>query len=149
MQFAGSYVLDVSPESIWPHIFEPELLMRLIPGCQSVEQVSPVEYRTTVDIGLPAIVGKYDASVKLLDYLKPSWCRFKGLVEGNTGHISGTASFTLQEVNRHKTEIQYEATAIISGHLGKLKGRFIQGVAQTLINQGLSRLNQELTQNLE
>jgi len=149
MHFAGSRVLDATPEDIWPHIFKPELLMKLIPGCQSIEQVSPEEYRTIIDIGLPAIVGRYDATVKLMDYLEPSSCRFQGLVESNAGHISGTASFTLQEVNQHKTEIKYEADAVISGHLGKLKGRFIQGVAQTLINQGLSRLNQELIQNSE
>jgi carbon monoxide dehydrogenase subunit G len=149
MHFTGSYLLNATPQIIWPHIFNPEMLIKLIPGCQSVVQVSPDEYKTVIDIGLPAVVGRYDAAVKLVDYQEPFSCSFEGLVESNAGHISGTASFLLQEVNQDKTEIQYKADAIISGPLGKLKGRFIQGVAQTLINQGLSHLNRELTLNSE
>jgi uncharacterized protein len=149
MHLTGSHTLNAGPSVIWPHIFKPELLMKLIPGCQSVEQINPNEYRTIIDIGLPAVVGRYDTHVKLLDYEEPSRCSFEGMVEGNTGHISGTASFTLQEVSHNQTVIHYEADAIISGPLGKLKGRFIQGVAETLIRQALSRMDQEIIRSPE
>ena len=149
MFVTGDYLLDAKPEVVWPHIFQPESLMRLIPGCKTVELVALDEYRTVIDIGLPAIVGKYEATVKLSNYIEPSSCHFDGLVEGTTGRIRGTASFSLQEVDSGKTFVQYEGRAVIEGPLGRLKDRFIQGVAKTLINQGFSKLNKELVKGSE
>jgi carbon monoxide dehydrogenase subunit G len=144
IRIAGSYTFDTSPENIWPRIFDPESLMGLIPGCQAIEQVNADEYRGQIDIGLPAIVGKYQTAVRLVEYDEPQYCTFEGEVDGATGSIKGTASFRLKEVNGHKTLLEYEGQGLITGALGRLSSRLIEGVAQTLIKQGLARLNREL-----
>ncbi len=149
MHIAGNYTLNATPGQIWPHIFNPDLLMRLIPGAQSVQQTSPNEYKSVINIGLPAIVGRYETTIKLADYEEPTHCTFDGYVDGNSGTISGTASFVLKEVEPGKTLVEYQADAIISGPLARLKSRFIEGVAQALIDQSLSKLNRELKKDTE
>jgi carbon monoxide dehydrogenase subunit G len=144
IRIAGSYTFDTPPENIWPRIFDPESLMGLIPGCQAIEQVSADEYRGQIDIGLPAIVGTYHTAVRLVEHDEPQYCTFEGEVDGATGSIKGTASFRLKEVNGQKTLLEYEGQGLITGALGRLSSRFIEGVAQTLIKQGLARLNREL-----
>jgi len=47
-------------------------------------------------------------------------------------------------VNGQKTLLEYEGQGLITGALGRLSSRLIEGVAQTLIKQGLARLNREL-----
>jgi hypothetical protein len=37
----------------------------------------------------------------------------------------------------------YEGQAVISGPLGQLDSRFMEGLANTLIKQGLAKLNQQ------
>lgn len=144
MRISDKYLLHASPAEIWPYVFNPQTLMTLIPGCQKIEQTSPNEYRGEIQMGLPAIVGKYQTHVKILDYDQPHYCKFEGQVDGSTGSISGTALFKLKEVNWEETSLEYEGQAIISGALGKLSPRFIEGIAQTLIRQGLAKLDKQL-----
>ena len=144
MRIASNYTFDASPEEVWPHIFDPVSLVGLIPGCQTIQQVSVDEYRGQIGIVLPAIVGTYETVVKLVEHDEPQHCTFEGEVTGATGSIKGTASFRLKEVNGQKTLLEYEGQGLITGALGKLSSRFIEGVARTLINQGLAQLNRDL-----
>jgi hypothetical protein len=144
MKVANHYTLDAAPERIWPHILNPSLLMKLIPGCQQIEQVSPTEYHAQIRARLAAIVGTFRTVVRLVEYDEPHYCSFEGVVTGPTGSIRGSASFKLQEVSDHKTLIEYQGNAIIGGALMQLSARFVEGVADTFIKQGLAKLNQEL-----
>jgi hypothetical protein len=47
-------------------------------------------------------------------------------------------------VNPNQTIIDYEGQAMIGGALARLNTRFIEGVAKTLIDQGLAKLNQQV-----
>jgi 2-furoyl-CoA dehydrogenase large subunit len=124
-------------------IYDPAALAGLIPGCEKLEQVSPDEYRGQIQLRLPAVVGLYQTHVKLLEREEPSYCLFAGEVSGSPGTIKGTASFRLQALNEHETLMAYEGQAVISGPLGQLNSRFIEGIANTLIKQGLDKLNQQ------
>ena len=143
MKVAGSYILDGTQECIWPLIYDPASLIAFIPGCEQLEQVSPDEYRGQVRIRLPAVGGAYITYVKLIERDEPNYCCFAGEVNGSAGSVSGTASFRLKAMDA-RTLLEYEGQALISGPLARLDSRFVEGVAQTLIKQGLSRLNQQV-----
>jgi carbon monoxide dehydrogenase subunit G len=141
IKIANSYTLDAPRENIWPLIFDPASLMNLIPGCEQIEQVSPLEYRGRIQLRLTALVAAYETYVKLIEYEEPHYCHFEGEVNGPTGSIIGTASFKLKKEVDNQTTIEYEGQAMITGLLANLSPRFIEGVTRTLINQGLARLN--------
>jgi carbon monoxide dehydrogenase subunit G len=143
MKITGNYTFKVPRERVWPRIFDPASLLGLIPGCKNLEQVGPREYRGQIQINLAAVSGSYDTLVTILERREPDYCRFDGEVDGPTGLISGTAAFTLREV-QGETILDYEAQGVITGALAKLSPRFVEGIAKTLINQGLARLNKEL-----
>jgi carbon monoxide dehydrogenase subunit G len=50
----------------------------------------------------------------------------------------------LREVSPGVSELEYQGQGLVTGALGTLGGRFVQGVAQNLVNQGLTKFNQEL-----
>jgi carbon monoxide dehydrogenase subunit G len=143
MKITGNYTFQVPRARVWPRIFDPTSLLGLIPGCKNLEQIGPREYRGQIQINLAAVSGSYDTLVEILERQEPDYCRFRGEVDGPTGFITGTAAFTLREV-QGKTILDYEAQGIITGALAKLSPRFVQGIVKTLINQGLARLNKEL-----
>ena len=143
MKVNGSYTLDATHVEVWPHIFDPAELASLIPGCQRLEQVSPDEYHGTFMMWLSAISGAYETTVRVLEREEPARCRFEGEVTGPTGRVTGTATFWLAE-NNDQTLLTYEAQGILSGALGTDRPRFVEGVAKTLINQGLDKLNRDL-----
>lgn len=145
IKIAGSYELEASVEKVWPHIFDPQSLMNLIPGCQQLEQVGPDEYRGQIQVAIAAVSGIYQTYVRVVERDPPHRCCFEGEVNGATGIIKGEASFTLKEVEeKNKTSLEYEAKGMITGAMARLNPRYAEGVARTLIKQGLANLNKQL-----
>jgi carbon monoxide dehydrogenase subunit G len=139
MKIGGQSILDATAEAIWPLIFDPRTLMQLLPGCDQVEQLAPDEYRGRLTLRLPGIAGTYETWVKILEYEAPHFCRLQGEANGPSGGVRGQAGFSLQP-EAQQTRIQYQGDAQISGPLASMNPRFAEGVAQTLIRQGLARL---------
>ena len=146
MNIAGSYIFNAKKENVWELIHTPASLMQIIPGCQSVEQISHTEYRGQIQMKLPAIVGEYTTYVKLTDFVQPNSCHFEGQVSGTPGAISGTASFNLFDEDNQQTRIEFSGQGLITGPLARLNDRFAEGIAKSLINQGLTQLDKQLQQ---
>ncbi len=143
MKIANSYTFDAPRETIWPLIYDPVSLLGLIPGCEGLEQVSPDEYRGTIQVRLPGVAGIYTSYVKLLEQEEPRYCRFEGEVQGAAGIIKGSACFELIPLSG-QTRMQYEGQGVITGPLAGLDSRFAEGVVKTFIQQGLTRLNKQV-----
>ena len=139
MKIAGQSTLDALAESIWPLIFDPRSLLQLLPGCDEMEQVGPDEYRGRMTLRIPAVSGTYSTWVKVLQAEPPCFCQIEGEASGPGGSVRGQASFTLHPEGQ-RTRIEYEADARIAGPLAGMNARFAEGVAQTLIRQGLGKL---------
>jgi len=143
MNIAGSYDLDAPAERIWPLIFDPAELLQLIPGCEQVEQISPGEYRGRLNLRVAAVGGTFQTSLKIVDQQPPVYSRFEGEAVGPGGVIKGQAAFRLTGTGS-QTNLAYEGQAQITGPLGSLSPRLVEGVAQALIRQGLEKLNTRL-----
>ncbi len=143
MHIAGSYDLDAPAERIWPLIFDPAELLQMIPGCEQIEQISPGEYHGRLNLRVAAVGGTFQTTLKIIDQQPPSYARFEGEVVGPGGIINGQAVFRLIEAQQ-RTTLTYEGQALITGPLGNLNSRLVEGVAQALIHQGLDKLNTRL-----
>lgn len=148
MKIADQYTLNGPRDKIWPLIYDPAALIALIPGCEQLEQVSADEYRGQMQVRIPAVAGVYKSYVKIIEREAPRFARFAGEVEGAAGSIKGTAFFTLEAVNTDQTVLSYEGQAMITGGLARLNSRFVEGIAKTLINQGLAQLDRQVQAGL-
>jgi carbon monoxide dehydrogenase subunit G len=140
IKIAGTYKLASPVDQVWPRIFDVQSLMSLIPGCQQLEEVAPGEYRGQIQVGVAGMSGTYATTVRVVESDPPRLCRFAGEVSGTAGTITGEASFRLTEVDGGHSLLEYEAQGMITGALGKLSPRFVEGVARTLLNMGLAKL---------
>lgn len=139
----GTHTLQATREELWPHLFDPGSLLEMIPGCYQLTKVNDHEYKGELRIGLAGVSGNYSTTVRLMDVKPPEYCAFDGEISGSSGEIKGEASFYLVQTDEG-TRIDYLARGIISGALGKLAPRFIEGVVKTLINLGLERLDRRI-----
>lgn len=139
MQITGQAALDAPREHIWPLIFDPRALLELLPGCEDVRETAPGEYEARLNLRVPAIAGAYLTRVRVLEAQPPGFCRFEGEANGPAGSLAGQASFTLSEQGEG-SRIEYAGDARISGPLAGMNSRFAEGIAKSLIGQGLARL---------
>jgi carbon monoxide dehydrogenase subunit G len=139
----GSHSLTARRDAVFAAICDPEALLEVIPGCQEIHRVDDTEYRGQLSIRLPAIVGSYETTVRLVAADAPGFGRLEGRVEGAVGSISGSASFRLTEEG-DRTVVDYEGQGTVNGPLARLDSRFIEGIARSLINEGLARLDRRL-----
>jgi carbon monoxide dehydrogenase subunit G len=143
MKIAGSRTLDASREAVFAAIFDPSVLLGVIPGCREIERVGETEYRGQINLRLPGVVGSYRTVVHLVEAHPPSYGRLEGEVVGKLGSVIGQASFQLVETG-DGTTVEYDGSAVIGGPLARLDSRFIEGLADSLIGQGLGNLEARL-----
>ena len=143
MNIRGSRTLDARREAVFAAICDPDTLLAVIPGCHQIEQVGDAEYRGQIALRLPGVAGTYRTVVRLIEADAPSYGRLEGEVEGSLGTIKGHASFRLAE-DDGRTTVEYEGQATIGGPLARLDSRFVEGLAGSLIGQGLGNLNSRL-----
>ncbi len=143
MKIKGSYCLDATCEDVYAALNDPGALLEIIPGCQEIQQVSSDEYRGKISLRLPAVLGIYDTYIRRVDSQPPISSRFEGQVEGALGRVKGTAFFSLTGQGT-RTLMEYQGEGQITGSLARLDTRFTEGLAKSLIDQGLARLKQKL-----
>lgn len=139
MKISGNACVNAPSEAIWELIFNPSALLQLVPGCDQVERMAPDQYRANLNLHVPALAGNYEILINIVERKAPLFCRLAGNARGSSGGVQGTGSFTLLPQGE-KTRIDYEMEIQISGPLSGMHPRFIEGVAQTLIRQGLVKL---------
>jgi len=143
MKISGCHNLEAPRSKVWSLLLDPSWLSNLIPGCEWLEQVSPGNYHGQIRLGVAAVGGTYEVSAKITEKEAPDSCQFEGEISGPTGTVTGNAMLTLKEV-KAITSLSYEVQAMITGGLASIPPHFVEGVARTLIDQGLSKLNIQL-----
>lgn len=143
MNVRGSHTLDAPRAVVFAAICDPDALLRVIPGCREIAQTGDAEYRGQISLRLPGVVGTYRTVVRLVDADAPCSSQLEGELEGTLGTIKGRATFRLAE-SGGRTTIDYEGQAVIGGPLARLDARFVEGLAASLIKQGLRNLNSRL-----
>src|SRR5690606_34778931 len=75
----GRVHVGAEPDAIWRALLDPESLKRIIPGCHSVQAISPEHFLAEVSLGVGPIRGRFLADVRLRD-----------LEDARFAHLSGT-----------------------------------------------------------
>jgi carbon monoxide dehydrogenase subunit G len=143
MDIHGSRMMSAPRAAVFAAILDPSTLMAVIPGCKALEQTGDGEYRGRIALRLPGVVGTYRTVVRVVDVDPPGYGRLEGEVAGALGTIRGKASFRLAEAGTG-TSVDYDGSGIIDGPLARLDNRFVEGMARTLVDQGLGSLDARL-----
>jgi carbon monoxide dehydrogenase subunit G len=144
MDIIGQQVIPASREAVWTALNDPVILKACLPGCESVECLSPDVFQVVIKTSIGPLRARFEGSLKMTDVLVPESCvmHFEGQ-GGAVGFGKGTAVVRLRETT-DGTELSYEAKAQIGGKLAQVGSRLIDSVAKKMADDFFKAFRQQL-----
>ncbi len=118
---------------------DPTVLASCMPGCESLEETAPDEYRMKMKMALASLSGAFDGHVRIVDRNPPTG--FKLIVEGKgkLGFMKGEGLLTFSPSNAG-TDVAYEGDVQIGGTMAAVGQRLIDGTAKMMIKKFFEKL---------
>lgn len=121
MKIEGSFEVDAPRASVFRHITDAGLMARCVPGCESIEPVSPTVYRAVVAIGIGAIQARFNLTVEITREDAPNevLSRTRGEEGSRASMLSADNAVRLVELGAQRTRVDYASDVSLTGRLGK------------------------------
>ena len=135
MEMTGEQVIKLSQDETWRALNDTEVLKTCIPGCETIEQISPTEYQLTMTAKVGPVNAKFKGKMTLTDVEPPRTytLHFEGQ-GGVAGFARGNANVQLAP-EAEGTRLTYAVKAMVGGKLAQVGARLIDGVAKKLADQ--------------
>ena len=145
MDILGQQLIAAPRQRVWDALNDPVILKASLPGCESVERITPEEFRVVIKTAIGPLKARFQGSLKLTEALPPASCvmQFEGQ-GGAVGFGKGTATVKLKEAPEG-TELSYEAKAQIGGKLAQVGSRLIDSVAKKMADDFFKAFQAELS----
>jgi carbon monoxide dehydrogenase subunit G len=142
VKISGTYTLPLPRERAYDLMQDPEVLARVIPGCESLEKIGPGEYRMKMKMALASLSSAFEGKVRITEQTPP--LSFRLVVEGTgrIGFVKGDGLLTLSNVDGG-TEVAYDGDAQVGGTIAAVGQRLIDGTAKTMIKKFFEKLAAE------
>jgi uncharacterized protein len=138
MTMSGEVQLPATREAVWAKLNDPEVLQHCIPGCESLEKISDVEFQAVATNKIGPVKARFKGKVRLSDLDPPNGYRISGEGDGGVaGFAKGGATVALSPKDGG-TLLSYNVEAQIGGKLAQLGQRLVNGVAKKLADQFFS-----------
>jgi len=144
MELKGEVLINAERTRVWQALNDAHVLMRCIPGCESVEITSPTERHVRVLLKAGPVRARFVGKITLSDVVPDSSCvmHFEGS-GGNAGSATGKSSVQLTAQGEN-TRVEYTATAAVAGKLGQIGARMLDAAAKQMADQFFSKLARSL-----
>jgi carbon monoxide dehydrogenase subunit G len=131
----GEFARPAPREEVWAKLIDPEVLKVCIPGCESLEKLSDVEFQAVATNKIGPVKARFKGKVRLSDHDPPNGYRISGEGDGGVaGFAKGGATVTLKPKNGG-TLLSYNVEAQIGGKLAQIGQRLVNGAAKKLADQ--------------
>lgn len=132
MELTGTERIQAPRTAVWQALNDPEVLKACIPGCESIEMLSPTEMKARVGLRLGPIKANFEGKVTLSDIDPPNGYTISGEGSGGAaGGAKGSAQVKLSE-DGGATVLAYTVSSQVSGKIAQLGSRLIEGTAHKL-----------------
>ena len=135
MKMSGEETIAAPREIVWKAMNDTAVLMKCIPGCESITRHSATEMEARVVIKVGPVKAGFTGVVKLSDMDPPNGYRIAGEGKGGlAGFATGGADVRLESV-AGGTLLKYDVDAQVGGKLAILGSRLIDSPANSLATQ--------------
>jgi carbon monoxide dehydrogenase subunit G len=135
MTMNGEVQLPAPQSEVWAKLNDPEILKICIPGCESLEKLSDVEFQAVATNKIGPVKARFKGKVRLSDLNPPNGYRISGEGDGGVaGFAKGGATVALTSKDGG-TLLSYNVEAHIGGKLAQLGQRLINGAAKKLADE--------------
>ncbi len=129
MKVNGSASVAAPMPDVWKALQDPAVLVRTIPGCESLDEVAPDTYAMKIKAGVASIKGTYAGQVALSDPEPPHAFTLRAKGQGAPGTVDATVRVRLSEADGG-TRVDYDADATVGGMIGGVGQRMLASVGR-------------------
>jgi carbon monoxide dehydrogenase subunit G len=144
MQLVGTEEFSYERTTVWEALHDPEVLKKVIPGCQSMELCDNGEYLITLALGVAAIKGEYEGKARLTDHDFPHHYTLQAEGSGNPGFVKINMDCYLDEKGDDKSSMRWECDVVVGGLIAGIGGRVLSGIAKFMAKNFFKAVKKEL-----
>ena len=148
MELNGDILIEAPRDRVWRALNNADVLLRSIPGCEEVRQVSGTETHVRVAIKLGPVRARFVGKILMSEVRVDEGCvlDFEGS-GGAAGFAKGRSTVSLASEgagDNECTRLRYTAQASVGGKLGQIGGRLIDASAKQTADQFFAAFAQQL-----
>jgi len=143
MKLSSTYTLAAPREKVFARITDPEVLQRVIDGCEKMVKTGEDSYDAHLKIGLGGIKGTYVGKVQLKDKNPPESYTLVIEGRGGPGFVKGTARVQLSDKDG-QTELKCEADAQVGGLIAAIGSRLIEAAAKKMMDEFFRKFGEQV-----
>lgn len=148
MKVAGTATLHAPVDKVWQGILDPQVLVRTIPGCESLSETAPHQYAMAVTAGVASIKGTYQGKVQLSDLVEHESLLMHAEGASAAGTISVDVQVRFTDNGDGTTQIDYDADAVVGGMIGGVGQRMLTSVSKKMAAEFFGNVDKVLTGQL-
>jgi uncharacterized protein len=134
MHIEDRFVVPAPVALVWQAITDPSLVASCVPGCETVEILSPTAYRATVRVEIGPIKARFNLTVEVKEQIPCA--EIKSVTRGEEGTkasiVAAENIVQLAATQDGNTEIRYASEVTIAGRLGRFGFGIMQKKAKAL-----------------
>lgn len=143
MKIQGEHVFDAPRETVWEAVLDPDVLTRVLPGCEDFTEVGENEYEGVLKIKVGPVQGKFQGKVKLSDLNPPESYHLHLSGKGAPGFVDGQGELRLADEGG-QTRLHYEVDAKVGGRIASVGQRLLDSTTRVITRQALEGLDQQI-----
>jgi carbon monoxide dehydrogenase subunit G len=149
VEIEGTYEIEAPRELVWDMVLDPDVLSRVLPGCEKLERTGENEYKGKMRIKVGPVDGVYQGTLELSDLRSPEGFHLAVNGRGASGNIRGEGDLLLEPAENGGTLLRYVGQGEVSGRMATVGQRLTQSSARAITKQCLNNLDRQVKARIE
>ena len=131
MKLTGSYEIKLNKQLVWEALNNPEILRKVIPGCEEFTKNSDTEFTATATNKIGPFNASFTGDIELKEIDAPNSYVIEGSGNSPVGFASGSAKVQLEDSDGG-TKLSYTVEANVGGKIAQVGSRLIDMTAKKM-----------------
>ena len=150
MKLRGTHDFQATPDQIWDLLMDAEVLARITPGVDRLEETAPDTYDAIAEVKLGPVKGKFSGLVEVKDKQQNESFVLGIDQKSKIGNAKAEMLLTLKPTEEGTgTNLSFDGDVRMSGLLASTGQRVISGVVAMLSKQFFTALEEEIQKDTE
>jgi carbon monoxide dehydrogenase subunit G len=143
LDIGGEETIRATVEQLWSALNDPLVLTRCIPGCKTMTEIAPDNYKVEMQLRVAAVGGSFEGEISLFDKVAPNACSIRVSGAGTLGHGNGSATFEIIPEGPDACRLKFQGVGEIGGLVAGVGQRILTSVSKHLVGKFFTTLRKE------
>jgi carbon monoxide dehydrogenase subunit G len=146
MKIEKTFTVNAPQDTVWQFITSPEKVAPCIPGCEGAEQTGESTYKASIKVKVGPIKTRFVVDIETIEERPPEFASYmtKGEEGTKSSRLKASSTLALLSLEDGSTEVTYTSEINLLGRLGKFGSGMMQKVADSIGNEFVAGLKEQL-----